>query len=178
MTRENMVQILQDNEIDPNCIEGACEVETGRNIGADLIISGDVMKLDGQYLLSLKLYETESGTLLSADETEATRTLELIHNVRPLTKRLIKKGLGIGSAGLKEGNFSGSLEDQLDVGSDKKGIVRFKSSPSGATVLVNGVLVCPSTPCSKKVPLGMQTVTVQKERYKTLSRRRQAVLER
>ena len=78
------------------------------------------MKLDGQYLLSLKLYETESGTLLSADETEATRTLELIHNVRPLTKRLIKKGLGIGSAGLREGNFSGSLEDQLDVGSDKK----------------------------------------------------------
>ena len=47
MTRENMVQILQDNEIDPNCIEGACEVETGRNIGADLIISGDVMNWMG-----------------------------------------------------------------------------------------------------------------------------------
>lgn len=166
MTRENLVQILQDNEIDPSCIEGECEVETGRNIGADLIISGDVMRLDGQYLLTLKLYETESGNLLSATETEASKALELIHNVGPHTKTLIKKGLGIGSAGLREGNFSGSLDDRLDVGSEQKGIVRFKSSPSGATVLVNGVLVCPSTPCSKRVPLGMQTVTVQRERYK------------
>ena len=27
MTRENMVQILRDNELDPSCVEGECEVE-------------------------------------------------------------------------------------------------------------------------------------------------------
>ena len=45
MTRENLEQILADNEIDSRCIKDSCEVETGRYIGADLIIAGEVLLL-------------------------------------------------------------------------------------------------------------------------------------
>ena len=96
MTRENMVQILRDNELDPNCIRGECEVETGRNIGAELIISGDVLKLSGQYLLTIKLYETASGNLLSAKEAEAESELALVREVGPITKSVLQDGLGVG----------------------------------------------------------------------------------
>ena len=88
MTRENMVQILRDNEIDPSCIEGECEVETGRNIGADMIIAGDVLVLEGQYLLTLKLYATGEGKLLSAKEAETSKALRLVQQVQ-LERRLL-----------------------------------------------------------------------------------------
>ena len=38
MTRENMMQVLSDMGKDASCIEGSCEVDLGRNIGADLIL--------------------------------------------------------------------------------------------------------------------------------------------
>ena len=95
LMRENMVQILRDNELDPSCVEGGCEVETGRNIGADYIISGAVLPLEGQYLLTLKLFATETGNLLSAEETETYTELELLQSLKFATRALLAKGLNI-----------------------------------------------------------------------------------
>ena len=95
MTRENMMRILEDNEIDPSCIEGACEVDTGRNIGADLIIAGQLRRLEGQNLLTLKLYDTDSGKLLSGQKSESGSVLELDHQAEAATRALLGKGLGI-----------------------------------------------------------------------------------
>ena len=97
LTRENMVQILQDNEVDPSCIEGTCEVETGRNIGAEWIITGDVATLEGKYFLTLKLYQTETGQLMSATETTADTVVQLIDALAPTTQQLIVDWQGSGS---------------------------------------------------------------------------------
>ena len=40
-------------------------------------------------------------------------------------------------------------------------MVKFVSEPPGAAVLVNGRLVCPSTPCSKQLPEGTVQVEFQ-----------------
>ena len=61
MTRENMMQILTDMGKDASCMEGTCEVEIGRNVGADVIITGDVLQIESTYVLTLKLYDTLSG---------------------------------------------------------------------------------------------------------------------
>ena len=120
-------------------MEGECEVETGRNIGADLIIAGDVLKLDGQYLLTLKLYATDSGNLLSATEAEAAKGLTLVHKAGPATTALLRDGLGLSAAAAPiQSGFSGSLEDSFSVETQQQGVVRFESSPNGAVVLVNG----------------------------------------
>jgi hypothetical protein len=66
MTRENLVVLLQASGKDLASCEGECEVDTGRRIGADAIISGDLQKFGSRYKLSLRLHETAQGRLLGA----------------------------------------------------------------------------------------------------------------
>jgi TolB-like protein len=65
ITRENLLVLLQASGKDAAGCEGECEVETGRRIGADRVISGEVLKIGTQYKISLKLHETTGGRLLS-----------------------------------------------------------------------------------------------------------------
>src|SRR4051812_22058741 len=44
MTRENLLVLLQASGKDLAECEGECEVDTGRRIGADAVVSGDVLK--------------------------------------------------------------------------------------------------------------------------------------
>ena len=60
LTRENMLSVLKDQEKDATCFEGSCEVEIGRNIGADYIISGQVVQIEGTYLYSVKIHNKDS----------------------------------------------------------------------------------------------------------------------
>ena len=66
MTRENLLVLLQSTGKDIGQCEGECEVDTGRRIGADAIISGDVVKVGSKYHISLRLHETHDGRLLSS----------------------------------------------------------------------------------------------------------------
>jgi hypothetical protein len=65
MTRENLLVLLQATGKDMASCEGECEVDTGRRIGADMVISGEVLKVGTHFKLSLKLHETHDGRLLS-----------------------------------------------------------------------------------------------------------------
>jgi TolB-like protein len=66
MTRENLLVLLQSTGKDLGQCEGECEVDTGRRIGADAIISGDVLKVGSKFHISLRLHETHDGRLLSS----------------------------------------------------------------------------------------------------------------
>ena len=46
ISRENMLQILQDMGKDVSCLRGMCEVAIARNMGADFVISGDILFLE------------------------------------------------------------------------------------------------------------------------------------
>jgi len=65
MTRENLLVLLQATGKSLDQCEGECEVDTGRRIGADAVISGDVLKVGSRYKMSLRLHETHKGRLLS-----------------------------------------------------------------------------------------------------------------
>ena len=65
MTRENLLVLLQATGKTLDQCEGECEVDTGRRIGADAVISGDVLKVGSRYKMSLRLHETHGGRLLS-----------------------------------------------------------------------------------------------------------------
>ena len=96
MTRENMMQVLSDMGKDASCIEGSCEVELGRNIGADLIITGDILKIDASYVLTLKLYETKTGGLLKIKEVEQEGLLPLKNETYTQSMLLLQEGLDVG----------------------------------------------------------------------------------
>ncbi len=66
MTRENLLVLLGASGKKLDECEGECEVDTGRRIGADAIISGELQKLGKRYKVSLRLHDTRGGTLLNS----------------------------------------------------------------------------------------------------------------
>jgi|GEM_PF-5279983 TolB-like protein len=80
MTRENMQVLLKDMG-KQECEEGDCEVETARNIGADYVVSGKVVRVEKTYVVTLKLHESKGGSLLGTDTVEGTSTVDLLHSL-------------------------------------------------------------------------------------------------
>ena len=93
MTRENMLQVLSDMGKDAECIEGACEIAIGRNIGADLIITGDILQMGSVYVLTLMLYRTDSGALLGSLDVENADLLALKKQTLEQSMQLLRSGL-------------------------------------------------------------------------------------
>ena len=87
MTRENMLVLLRDMG-KQECGEGECEVETARNIGADYVISGKVVRMEQLYVVTLKLHETKGGSLLSADTVEGASQVDLLRSLREHGRQL------------------------------------------------------------------------------------------
>ena len=112
MTRENMLEILSDMGKDASCMEGQCEVEVGRNVGADFIVTGDILKIEGTYVLTLKLYDTTSGGLLNSVDVEDTSMLSLKGKAHKQSITLFQKGLGL--SGSRTSNASVNIEIAMD----------------------------------------------------------------
>ncbi|MFN3199136.1 MAG: formylglycine-generating enzyme family protein [Bradymonadia bacterium] len=70
LTRENILQSLPPGTELSAC-EGDCEVETGRNVGAHVVISGELVRLGGAVRITLKAHETEKGRLLASSRASA-----------------------------------------------------------------------------------------------------------
>ena len=66
MTRENLLVLLQSSGKKLEECEGECEVDTGRRIGADQIISGEIQKVGTRFKLTLRLHDTHEGRLLAS----------------------------------------------------------------------------------------------------------------
>lgn len=90
MTRENTMVLLQASGKDLANCEGECEVDTGRRIGADAIISGELQKVGSNYKLSLRLHETKEGKLLSAVVSSGKDIDELDKDARTGVARLLE----------------------------------------------------------------------------------------
>ena len=95
MTRENIHQVLSDMGKDIECVSGECEVETGRNIGADYVVTGDIMRIDEVFVLTIKLYDTSTGGLLSTQVIQAEKMLEMYNSTLTQSKALVENGLQI-----------------------------------------------------------------------------------
>lgn len=90
MTRENLLVLLRATGKDLNECEGECEVDTGRRIGADLIISGDLQKLGSRFKLSLRLHETRDGRLLTSSIASGQTIEQLDDASGPAVARLFQ----------------------------------------------------------------------------------------
>jgi formylglycine-generating enzyme required for sulfatase activity len=93
MTRENMMVLLREMG-KKDCAEGDCEVETARNIGADFVVSGSVARIDAAFVVTLKLHETKSGSLLASDQTVAKKQLEVLSQLREHARTLVANNVG------------------------------------------------------------------------------------
>jgi len=88
MTRENMMMLLKEMG-KKECSEGDCEVETARNIGADFVVSGSVVKIDDAFVVTLKLHETKEGNLLATNQIDAKKQLDVLRQLRERGRALV-----------------------------------------------------------------------------------------
>ena len=101
LTRENILMILDDMGKDVSCFEGSCEVEIGRNIGSDLLVTGNILKIEQHYSLTLTLYRTQDGSVLGMKEIYTENLLELTKQTHLTSVSLFTEGLKLstGDAG-------------------------------------------------------------------------------
>ena len=90
ITRENMLVLLTSSGKDLADCEGECEVDTGRRIGADLVVSGELLRFGTQYKLNMKLHDTRSGELLSGAVASGATADELDRSLHPAVESLIE----------------------------------------------------------------------------------------
>jgi len=60
MTRDNILELMEPGKALEQC-EGACEVETGRLLGASYLVSGQVLRIEGTLRLVANLYDTKTA---------------------------------------------------------------------------------------------------------------------
>jgi len=77
MTRENMTVLLAAAGKDLANCEGECDVDTGRNLGADEVINGELLKVGTSFKLDLKLHATRDGQLLAGAQASGKTVDEL-----------------------------------------------------------------------------------------------------
>ncbi len=170
MTRENMMDVLQSMGKDASCVEGSCEVEIGRNISADFVITGQLLNVNGTYVLSLKVHETENGNLLAADKINSEDMIEMMADAVMLGSRITRQALGLRRGGSKvnEGRFGGG-SDWVPEQGEKEILVKFASTPRGATVLLDDQLLCDKTPCSRYMAPGSHDVRFELQRHRAFN---------
>src|SRR5207253_575129 len=71
--------------------EGECEVETGRRVGADLVISGEIGSLGSSLTISLRLHDARSGQLLGAGSGNAHSPEELDAALHAVVEEVVRK---------------------------------------------------------------------------------------
>ncbi len=97
MSRENMAMLIKDMGLDCESVEGECEVETGRNIGAAYVVSGSVEDVGrGLMLVSLKVHDTTTGALKAAGDVRGTEVIELIDQLPSRVAQVMARAFGEG----------------------------------------------------------------------------------
>src|SRR5471032_3279073 len=89
MTRENEMVLLEQSGKKLSECEGECEVDTGRRLGADYVVSGDVLRFGSNLKVNLKLHETAEGSLLSSKEASGKDADALDQRLGPAVDKLL-----------------------------------------------------------------------------------------
>jgi Protein of unknown function (DUF1566) len=77
MTRESIVALLPPGKTLADCAKSQCEVEVGRAIGADYIVTGEVLRFGEGLRLNLKVHACGSGAFLGSESAKGLRVEEL-----------------------------------------------------------------------------------------------------
>ncbi len=78
MTRETTEALLTADGKKLSDCQGACEIEMGRKLGADYIISGRIAQIGSWTTLALRLFSTADGQLVETAEARAKTEDELL----------------------------------------------------------------------------------------------------
>lgn len=147
MTRENLLALLPPGTDLADC-EGECEVETGRNIGADVVVSGEIVRLGDDLKVTLRAHETTGGTLLGQEVASAASEGALEGEVAAAARRLL-------------------LRVHEPDGPRGTATLRLRA-PEGLEVLVNGVRIGVTPLPEQRLDAGAHRVEVESRCHQRL----------
>lgn len=170
MTRENIDVMLPPGKTIEEC-EGSCLAETGRLIAADYIAQAHVGRFEDDLALTVEMYETRSGKLVSTFTANSYSAKGLLSEIEARGASFFKKIKGSWGRELSYGGDDGisgvSVGDAYSMKREKSYIVQVNSEPKGALLSVDGDPVpnCRETPCKVQLPAGKHRFSVVKDRY-------------
>ena len=89
ITRENIMALLPPGTDLAACVS-ECEVETGRNVGADYVVSGSIIPFGTELRLVVKLHATKDGALLASESASGKNVVKLEEPVSQAASRLFR----------------------------------------------------------------------------------------
>ena len=92
MTQENIQVLLQSAHKTLEDCQGECEVDTGRLLGADIIITGDLLRVGTKLKLDMRMHDTKSGQLISGS-TASGRSVDDLDTDLPRAVKELMLGL-------------------------------------------------------------------------------------
>ena len=150
MTRENMLVLLQAQGKSLENCEGECEVDTGRRLGADSVVSGELLRVGASLKATLKLHDTHSGTLLGAVSASGVDVEALDANLPAAVKRLIEPLAPKAASAPPAGPGPAEARRPVETVS-----MRVAAPPEGKWLLVDkeGAMLC-QLPCTQRLARG------------------------
>jgi hypothetical protein len=142
ITRENLVDLLKSHGKTLERCQGECETETGRLIGAELVVTGSVARVFGQYKITVKIHQTDPPKLLGIQDATTTEMNALPGLLYKATKALLEQAapqptVQTGRRASRQKKPTKG-DDEWEVESGATAFVTFISDPPGAEVWVDG----------------------------------------
>ena len=150
--------------------EGQCAVDTGKLIGADLVITGRIARVGRTFVISMQMYDTAKGELIAGEDVESKTEDDLLKVSAEATERLLVSLSGGQSAAAPAA--AGAASPPLPApmrGHAAQGTIKVVSNPAGAKVAIDGDAVG-ATPLTVKRDAGTYVVSVELSGYAPVSR--------
>jgi hypothetical protein len=106
MTQANIESLVRAAGKTLEQCEGQCAVDTGKMIGADLVISGRIARVGHTYAITMQLYDTASGELLAGEDPTAKTEDDLLEVSASAAERLTKALVAGQAPPLRRATFS------------------------------------------------------------------------
>jgi sulfatase modifying factor 1 len=125
MTQENIMALLPSDQRLEDCLGAECDVEVGRLLGADFIMTAYVLKfgIDHALRCSMKIHETKTGTLLYSQTLRAKDVNHLESQLKLRVDLLVANALGF------ELDFEQKTENQIKQKSIQINTQQIKGKP-------------------------------------------------
>ena len=168
MTRESTETLLKASGREMSDCQGECEVETGRRLGADYVVSGRISKVGSRLALTLRLHSTSEARLLRSAEALAASTDLLVDASLGAVDELLI-GLGVRPAAPRVATAAPPPLPNPPAPSPAKGTIKVVTKPSGARVLIDGESAG-STPAVRNLAANTYWITIEKDGFEPVSR--------
>lgn len=155
ITKENLLVLLQAGSKKLESCQGECEVETGRLVGADWVISGTMLRFGSRIKVALRLHETREGRLRTASEASAT-DLEGLDDALASAVQTLSVPLSIPASSTPAGQTG--PDAALDAG--RMARLAVLSDPAGAEIVIDGTTQRFRTPYLFRLAPGAHQVEV------------------